>query len=81
MRRSLMSRRRTGPGGAFDGIVFGSFLPKYFERHWETLAAGADLHLGLLRADGRVLAHLPAAPSTDSRAQPAGHPGCCVLHP
>ena len=54
-----VTRRRNNADGSFDGIVFGSFLPDYFERHWRTIAADSDLSLVLLRSDGVVLAEMP----------------------
>ncbi|WP_157033987.1 sensor domain-containing diguanylate cyclase, partial [Belnapia moabensis] len=64
-----MTRRRAGPNGEFDGIVFGSFLPEYFQRHWETLVAGRSIYLTLLRADGQSLAQFSPA-STIETASP-----------
>jgi signal transduction histidine kinase/CheY-like chemotaxis protein len=58
-----MSRARIAPDGTFDGIVLGSVLPEYFQGYWATLAAGADAHFGLVRADGTLLARMPPPPS------------------
>ncbi|GGG19878.1 hybrid sensor histidine kinase/response regulator [Caldovatus sediminis] len=58
-----MSRARIAPDGTFDGIILGSVLPDYFQGYWATLAAGADAHFGLVRADGTLLARLPPPPS------------------
>ena len=62
-----MSRARAAPDGRFDGVVLGSVMPEYFQRHWATLADGADAHFGLMRADGALLARMPPPPSLETR--------------
>lgn len=67
-----VTRRRNAADGGFDGIVFGSFLPDYFERHWRTVAANRDLSVVLLRSDGVVLAEMPRQLQPGSAIQADG---------
>ena len=59
-----VSRRRSGPGGEFDGVVGISVSLGYFENFYATLAHDTDHAAALTRADGALLVRYP---SSDNR--------------
>ena len=61
----VVTRRRTGPGGAFGGVVGVAINPAYFEqRYLETGLAdpSGDFTMALVRSDGTFLARAPNLP-------------------
>lgn len=51
-----VARRRSAPGGAFDGVILLALSPKYFEKHFLNVANGETPTVTLMRADGAILA-------------------------
>jgi len=56
-----VSRRRTGSDGAFAGVLQASVLPDYFEGFYEKIGREPGSYAALVRADGAILARLPAS--------------------
>jgi signal transduction histidine kinase/ActR/RegA family two-component response regulator len=54
-----IARRRNAEGGRFDGVFASGLSPAYFDRQWRTLTNGENVHVGLARTDGVVLARHP----------------------
>jgi two-component system NtrC family sensor kinase len=55
-----VSKRRVSPAGIFAGVIQVSVLPEYFEGFYEKIGKGSGSYYSLIRADGLVLARLPA---------------------
>ncbi|MFS8038286.1 diguanylate cyclase [Xanthobacter sp. AM11] len=60
--RIALSRRLSGPDGAFDGIVVGTIRLQYFMSLFKDVQLGRDSLLILLRPDGTLLVRDPPAP-------------------
>lgn len=58
-----LARRRSGPAGAFDGIISVSVNPAYFEDFYVRVLEMPDDAAGLARADGQILARVPRIPA------------------
>jgi signal transduction histidine kinase/CheY-like chemotaxis protein len=58
-----VSRRRTTPGGQFDGIIHIALSPEYFARFFQEAAPPGPHVAYLQRDDGEVLARAPFQPS------------------
>jgi len=54
-----LSRRLTGPHGAFNGIVVGTLRLNYFRRLFEGINLGPHAAVTLVRADGTLLMRRP----------------------
>jgi PAS domain S-box-containing protein len=54
-----VARRRSAPGGAFDGVIVTSLEPDYFANAFKSLALSPDDSISLVREDGTVLARGP----------------------
>lgn len=70
---SNLSRRRTGPGGAFDGIIVINGALTYFEAVWESAALAPNQTVSIVRSDGAFLARHPSRPGAPT-ALPPGSP-------
>ena len=55
-----VSARRLGRGAAFSGVIQVSVLPEYFEGFYEKIGKVPGSYYSLIRADGLVLARMPA---------------------
>ena len=53
-------RRHDGGSAGFDGLIAVSVSPSYFGGFWRNLAPARDATVGLVRADGMILAREPA---------------------
>ncbi|HEV2336583.1 MAG TPA: ATP-binding protein [Stellaceae bacterium] len=60
-----VARRRSRPGGAFDGVILLALAPTYFEKHFLSMGDGEAPRVMLIRADGAILA--------SSRGPPPGN--------
>jgi len=54
-----ISRRLSGPDGSFQGVVVGALRLAYFRDLFAKLDLGVQGAVGLIRADGRVIARYP----------------------
>jgi len=48
--------RRSTPNGTFDGVILLALSPKYFEKHFLSVANGEMPTVTLMRADGAIMA-------------------------
>jgi two-component system NtrC family sensor kinase len=55
-----VSARRAAPSGVFAGVIQVSVLPEYFEGFYGKIGKISGSYYSLIRADGLVLARLPA---------------------
>lgn len=62
-----ISRRLTGPDGAFQGVVVGTLRLAYFQDMFRTLDLGAGGAVTLARTDGRLVAREPYDPDNLDR--------------
>ncbi len=53
-------RRHDDGSGAFSGLIAVTVSPGYFGEFWRPLAEGRDTTVGLVRADGMILAREPS---------------------
>jgi PAS domain S-box-containing protein len=60
-----ISRRETGPGGSFQGVIAATVEPRYFEALYQMLGLGAGGSVALYRLDGTFLAGFPDAAPPD----------------
>ncbi len=68
-----ITRKRLGPGGAFNGVFLVSIAPEYFTRYYSELPRD-DLNVaGLTRSDGVFLARYPSVTETFAKL-PANSP-------
>jgi len=51
-----VARRRSRPGGAFDGVILLALSPNYFEKHFLSMGNEEAPRVMLIRSDGAVLA-------------------------
>ncbi len=63
-----VSRRITGPDGAFGGIAFAAVDPSYFTGLYRSIDPGSSRTVALLRTDGRLLARDPRPPPEGNEA-------------
>ena len=49
-------RRRSVPGGVFDGVILLALSPRYFEQHFLSVADGEAPMVALMDVDGMILA-------------------------
>jgi signal transduction histidine kinase/CheY-like chemotaxis protein len=68
-----VARRRSASDGRFDGLIAVSVNPAYFERFYAGLRLTAEDTVGLVRADGVLLARNPPLPQ-EGIVLPAGSP-------
>ena len=63
---------RRGADGAFAGVVSVALRPDYFSAFYQELLGrnGTPMTMSLIRADGSVLAHYPAAPGQPAMIAP-----------
>ncbi|MBV9558650.1 MAG: hybrid sensor histidine kinase/response regulator, partial [Pseudolabrys sp.] len=54
-----ISRRRSSPNGAFNGVIQISVLPEYFETFYQRLSREPGEYASLIRDDGTILARYP----------------------
>ena len=54
-----ISRRINRPDGSFAGVVAITMLPRHLKSFLASLQQGEKGHIGILRDDGTVLAHIP----------------------
>jgi PAS domain S-box-containing protein len=54
-----MTRRISGPGGEFLGIVLSVMEVRYFEEFYEAITPDEERSVGLFRRDGTILARYP----------------------
>ncbi|HYD71223.1 HWE histidine kinase domain-containing protein [Azospirillum sp.] len=54
-----ISRRRTSPAGVFDGLVLVTISLSYFEEFWRDVVPDGSHSIGIIRADGEILARYP----------------------
>ncbi|HYH21095.1 MAG TPA: HWE histidine kinase domain-containing protein [Azospirillum sp.] len=54
-----ISRRRSSPTGVFDGIVLVTISLSYFEEFWRNVVPDGSHSIGIIRADGEILARYP----------------------
>ena len=54
-----VTRRRSSPSGAFDGVLVASVGQDYFAAFWRSVSANTRHVVALVRADGEVLAAEP----------------------
>lgn len=66
----VVSQRRPGPDGAFDGIVAISVRPGHFREFYGRIARGIADSFGLIRADGEFLARYPSRGDEPMRLSP-----------
>ncbi|MFN8925624.1 MAG: HWE histidine kinase domain-containing protein [Rhodospirillales bacterium] len=65
-----LSRRRTGPGGAFDGIIVINGALTYFETVWESAALAPNKTVAVVGVDGAFLARYPSRPGAPTALPP-----------
>jgi two-component system, NtrC family, sensor kinase len=58
-----ISRRRSAPGGSFDGVIIVSAKAHYFSDFYSTIAAEKAFEVLLVRTDGSILASFPEQPA------------------
>jgi signal transduction histidine kinase/ActR/RegA family two-component response regulator len=56
----VLSRRRTGPNGGFEGVIAMTIPVSYFTGFWEQFAPNIAHVIPLVRADGQIIARYPA---------------------
>lgn len=54
-----ISRRRSSAAGIFDGLVLVTISLSYFEEFWRNAVADGSHSIGIIRADGELLARYP----------------------
>ncbi len=72
--KTLMTRRVTGPGGEFLGVVSRAITPAKFEEFFSSVALGKDATISMFHHDGARLARYPHVEETigkNFRAVPA----------
>src|SRR3954470_12898642 len=59
-----VSRRRSSPDGAFNGVIQASILPQYFSGFYEKISREPGSYASLIRDDGLILARYPPSDIT-----------------
>jgi signal transduction histidine kinase len=65
-----VARRRSAPGGRFDGLIGVSVRPAYFEGRYEVLSETPDDEVLLVRTDGSILVRHPASAARNAAPAP-----------
>lgn len=70
-----MSRRRASADDGFAGAVNVSLRPQYLTDFWQELATSvSELHIAVVRSDGRIVARWPAANTAQADTIASDHP-------